>query len=100
MNTDNKLPLPADTPIPAVITLEEIAKRKAGKKEQIEKSKERMMKITHDLFVPAKPQNNFEGIMQNINAGIAAYDGLMTGIRIFRRIRSFFAFTGYRRKRK
>lgn len=87
-------------PLPPVITLEDIRKRKGEKKKEIEKSRERMMKITQDLFVPVKPQNGFDGIMQNINAGIAAYDGLMTGIKIFKRIRTFFAFTKKRKSFK
>jgi Uri superfamily endonuclease len=31
-----------------------------------------------------------ENMMQHINAGIAAYDGLKTGIMIFQRIHRFF----------
>lgn len=29
-------------------------------------------------------------MMQHVNMGIAAYDGVMTGIKVLRRIRTFF----------
>lgn len=32
-----------------------------------------------------------DNMMQHINAGIAAYDGLMTGLKILRRVRGFFS---------
>ncbi|WP_455671992.1 hypothetical protein [Phocaeicola sp.] len=73
-----------------IITLEEIARRKNEKREEVRKVKAQMTQTVHELFVPEENKGGVEGIMQHISTGIAVYDGVMTGIKIMRRVRSFF----------
>ena len=40
--------------------------------------------------IRVRVDNRIDSLMQQINMGIAAYDGLMTGIKILRRVRGFF----------
>lgn len=79
-----------DTTKNTIITLEEIARRKNEKREEVRKVKTQMMQTVHELFEPEENKGGVEGIMQHISTGIAVYDGVMTGIKIMRRIRSFF----------
>lgn len=71
-------------------TLEMIRQQRLDKKAEILQSKQRMYQLAHQLFNPPQSKNKFEGMMQHVNMGIAAYDGVMTGIKVLRRIRSFF----------
>mgnify|MGYP001775896796 FL=1 len=71
-------------------TLEMIRQQRLDKKAEILQSKQRMYQLAHQLFNPPQSKNKFEGMMQHINMGIAAYDGVMTGIKVLRRIRTFF----------
>lgn len=75
---------------PINYSVEMISKLRAQKKEELKESKERIQQLTGDLFAPQQSKNKMENIMQHVNAGIAAYDGLRTGIMIFQRIRYFF----------
>ena len=80
-------------------TIETIRQQRLDKKAEILQSKERMYRLTHLLFNPPQSKNKFEGMMQHVNMGIAAYDGLMTGIKILRRVRTFFGSGRSKRKR-
>lgn len=71
-------------------TLEIITQRRMAKKAELRASKEQIMEFSRNLFAPQQSKTKFDNIMQQVNAGIAAYDGLMTGIKIFHRIRKFF----------
>lgn len=71
-------------------TLEMIRQQRIDKKKEILQSKEQMLHLAHQLFAPPQSKNKFEGMMQHVNMGIAAYDGLMTGIKVLRRVRAFF----------
>lgn len=71
-------------------TLEKIIERKQAKAKEIRQSKERIQDLTQDLFAPRQSKNKIDGLMQHVNMGIAAYDGIMTGIKVLRRIRGFF----------
>ena len=71
-------------------TLEMIRQQRSDKKAEILQSKQRMYQLAHQLFNPPQRKNKFEGMMQHVNMGIAAYDGVMTGIKVLRRIRTFF----------
>ena len=73
-----------------VYTIEDIRHRRMAKLEEIHKSVEKMKSIGTDLFAPQRSTSKVEGIMQNVNAGIAAWDGIMTGLRLMRRVQSFF----------
>ena len=84
MNEQNNIPQPP------YYSVESIAQRRAEKKEEILRSKARIQNLTQELFAPQKSKNQMDNMMQHINAGIAAYDGLKTGIMIFQRIHRFF----------
>ena len=71
-------------------TLEMIRRQRLDKKTEILQSKQRMHQLAHQLFNPPQSKNKFEGMMQHVNMGIAAYDGVMTGIKVLRRIRTLF----------
>ena len=62
-----------------IITLEEIARRKAEKREEVLKAKTQITETLRELFVPEENKGGIEGIMQHVNTGIAVYDGVMTG---------------------
>lgn len=83
---------PNDIPVqPAPISLDTIRQMKAEKLKEVRTSKERMTQQARSLLAPLKPQSGGNALMQNISSGIAIFDGLMTGIRIMRRIRRFFS---------
>lgn len=71
-------------------TLENIIARKQAKRKEILESKECLQALAQDLFAPNESKNKLDGLMQHVNMGIAAYDGIMTGIKILRRVRGFF----------
>lgn len=75
---------------PSSYTLESINKQRMTKKAELKASKEQIMEFSRELFAPQQSKSKFDNVMQQINAGIAAYDGLMTGIKIFQRLRRFF----------
>lgn len=76
--------------LPAPYSMELISQKRAEKKQQLHESKTRIQALAQDLFAPQESQNKIENLMQHVNAGIAAYDGIRTGIMILRRIRAFF----------
>lgn len=71
-------------------SLESISSQRKNKKAEIQVSKMKMQQIAQDLFAPPATKNKMEGLMQHVNTGIAAYDGIMTGMKILQRIRGFF----------
>jgi hypothetical protein len=75
----------------ATYTLELITQRRIEKKEEINQSKACICNLTKQLVAPQKSKSKIEYLMQNINSGIAAYDGIMTGLKILKRIRKYFA---------
>lgn len=79
-----------ETKKPINYSVEIISQLRAQKKQELRDSKERIQRLTEDLFAPQQSKNKMENIMQHVNAGIAAYDGLRTGIMIFQRIHRFF----------
>ena len=51
----------------------------------------RRLQLTGEaLFAPQRSMTRMEGLLQHVNAGIAAYDGVMTGLKVLRRIQAFF----------
>ncbi|MBM6757863.1 hypothetical protein [Bacteroides mediterraneensis] len=75
---------------PINYSVEMISKLRDQKKQELRNSKARIQQLTEDLFAPQQSKNKMENLMQHVNAGIAAYDGLRTGIMIFQRIHRFF----------
>lgn len=72
------------------ITLEDIRKRKAVIKKQLNSRKKAMMVKTQTLFTPSEEVTRWDHTMNLIGNGIAVYDGLMMGLRIMGRVRGFF----------
>lgn len=79
-----------ETKNPINYSVETISQLRAQKRQELRDSKERIQRLTENLFAPQQSKNKMENIMQHVNAGIAAYDGLRTGIMIFQRIHRFF----------
>lgn len=79
-----------ETKTPINYSVEIISQLRVQKKQELRDSKERIQRLTENLFAPQQSKNKMENIMQHVNAGIAAYDGLRTGIMIFQRIHRFF----------
>ncbi len=78
------------------ITIEDIAALKEKKKQEIDKQKDLIYNRFHNIFAPIEPATNkAESLMRTFNTGMAVYDGLMLGMKTFKRIKGFF-----RRKRK
>ena len=71
-------------------TIEGIRERRLAKREELKQSKDRMQNLSQQLFAPQQGKNKIDSLMQQVNMGIAAYDGLMTGTKILRRVRGFF----------
>lgn len=71
-------------------SIENIRQRRLAKQEELRQSKERIQDLGQQLFAPHESKNKIDGLMQQVNMGIAAYDGIMTGIKILRRIRGVF----------
>lgn len=76
---------------PRSISLEDISKRKAEIKMEIETQRERIFESTRELFAPEPAESGMASYMQAFNKGLAIYDGAMTGIKIMRKVRQFFS---------
>lgn len=74
-----------------IYTIELISQKKEEKRAEIQASQKRMQHISQELFSPTRSDNKIDSMMQHINMGIAAYDGIMTGIKVLRRIQNFFS---------
>ncbi len=72
------------------ITLEEITRQKKEVLRLINIEKELIHATTSKLFAPVKSTNRIETLMNSVNSGMAAFDGIMTGIKIMRHVRSIF----------
>lgn len=78
-----------DTP-KTEITLEMICQQKAEKLSEIRASKQRMTEQARELFKPSESMKNANALMSNFGSGMAIFNGVMTGFKIIKRIRSFF----------
>ena len=73
-----------------LITLEEISRQKKEVRRQIAEQKDLIQASATELFAPVKATSRVEHLMNSVNSGIAAYDGIMTGLKIIKRVRSMF----------
>lgn len=69
--------------------MQQIALLKEEKRKEIELSQKRMQTLMSTIIEPQK-DNSAGGMMKYVQTGIAAYDGIMTGVKMYRRIRRFF----------
>ncbi len=73
-----------------VTTLEEISRKKKEVRRQIE-NQEALMRLTvSELFSPTKAISKMEFVINSFNSGMAVIDGMMTGLKIVRRVRFLF----------
>ena len=72
-------------------TLESLEKLKAEKKAELDKTKEKIADMTHAIMSPPETNNNVELWMHYASYGIAAYRGLMTCIKLFKRFKGNFS---------
>lgn len=76
---------------PHKYTLEEISERKKLLLGEIQIQKKLMTTITRDIFAPVAPAaNKADSLMRSFNTGMAIFDGVMVGIKLMRKIRSYF----------
>lgn len=80
---------PQETP-KNVITLDMIAQQKAEKLEEIRASKQRIMDNARQIFHPTETLNSANTLMNNFSSGMVIFNGVLTGFKIIKRIRSFF----------
>ena len=73
-----------------IYNLESIRQMRMSKREELKESKKRMITIGQELFNPPQSKSKMDSMMNHVNAGIAAYDGIMTGMKILQRVRRFF----------
>ena len=79
------------TQTPQKITLEELTQRKQKLLSEIHNQKKAMTATARELFAPlAAPSNKADAMMRSFNTGMAIFDGVMTGIKIMRKIRGYF----------
>lgn len=83
MNTPNE-------PQRTKVTLEMISQQKAQKLTEIRESKQRITDTAIQLFRPNEEQGGNNVLMNNFSSGIAIFNGVMTGFKIIKRIRSLF----------
>lgn len=78
-------------PNPESITLECIIAKKEALRLKINEQKQKMHLLTREIVAPAVPMaNKSNSIMRAFNTGMAAFDGIMMGMKIMRRIRKLF----------
>ena len=72
------------------ITLEEVTERKEEIKRQIDDQGRIITLTVRDIFAPAPSDSATNTLMNSFTKGLAIYDGVMTGIKIMRRLKAFF----------
>ncbi|MGN0036872.1 MAG: hypothetical protein ACI36X_06625 [Bacteroidaceae bacterium] len=71
--------------------LQEIAQRKAALREQLSKQRAVVVQTAQEVFAPTPEEKSLHPLMQQFSRGLALYDGVMTGLRIMRRVRRFLS---------
>lgn len=79
-----------------IITLEDIRQRRKDKLAEVREHGNKIKDTVHNIFMPQERETGINGLMQYVSTGIAIYDGILTGLKIIRRIRGTF---GFRRKK-
>lgn len=75
------------------ITLEDIALRKEELLIEIKQRQEKMSLHSQQLFAPFLPSddNNQSSVIKKFNTGLAIFDGIMLGMKMFKSVRRFFS---------
>lgn len=74
------------------ITLEDISKRKEEIRKEIEVQQSAIIGSIRNIFVPepSGSASSASSMMRSFNTGMAIFDGVMTGIKIMRKVKAFF----------
>lgn len=72
------------------ITLEDIARLKTEKLEEIRNSQKRIHSLAHNLFHPQPSDTGSSLFMNNLGSGIAIFNGIITGFKIIKKIQNLF----------
>ena len=76
---------------PQKFTLEEISLRKKKLLNEIHAQKKAMTATTREIFAPIAPANNkADAIMRSFNTGMAIFDGEILGVKVMRKVRTYF----------
>lgn len=68
-------------------SLEYLEQLKAEKTAALEQTRERMAELTHAIMAPPATNNNMELWMHYASNGMTAYKGLLTCIKLYKRLR-------------
>ena len=72
-------------------SLEYLEQLKAEKEEEITKTKEKMVSLSKAIMAPPQTNNNVELWMHYASNGMAAYKGVITCIKLYKRLKSTFS---------
>lgn len=76
-------------------SIQDITERKNNKKSELSASKKKIQELTQNLFSPPETKSKMDLMMHHFNTGMAAYDGIMTGVKIYKRLRAVFSRKKY-----
>lgn len=76
-------------PTPKIQTLDQISERKKNVRKELEDQKSIIQEQTKELFYPQPKDTGISSFMDSFNKGLALYDGVMTGIKLMRKVRRF-----------
>lgn len=79
-----------EQPINTFRTLDEISERKKAVRKKLVVQKNTILELAKELFAPQPKEEGINSFMQSFNKGLALYDGVMTGIKLMRKVRRFF----------
>jgi len=76
-------------------TLQAIADRKKKLLSEIQERQKAMTATARELFAPLAPAaSKTEAVVRSLNTGMAIFDGVVTGLKIMRKIRAYFRKLG------
>lgn len=72
-------------------TMDDIVRLKQELSADIQNQKRIMSDLTHEIFDPVTPApTGKNGLMHSLNTGMAVIDGVVLGVKVIRKFRSFF----------
>lgn len=70
-------------------TMDDIVRLKQELLANIHTQKRIMTNLTHEIFDPPAPAEK-NGLMHSFNKGVAIFDGVVLGLKVIQKFRSFF----------
>ncbi|MCE2617610.1 MAG: hypothetical protein ACTTKN_00695 [Phocaeicola sp.] len=74
-----------------IITLKDIHQLRKDKLTEVREQGNKIKDAVHNIFMPQEKETGINGLMQYVSTGVAIYDGILTGLKIIRRIRGAFS---------